>query len=148
MRGTVRFPALLCFTALLCACSGPGPQSAQVPAGEHYRITKDASWNGSLKDLASQTAANIVLKYRGAKLLRADPFPACTGEAGLQTFTLPGKGGAAQILRVAFTQWSGPAVTVIYERPRSSPDSKEAVDAMTRSLCTSGAPAKPLPPAR
>lgn len=119
-----------------------------MPAGQQYRITQDASWSGSLKELASQTAANVVLKYEGAKLLRADPFPGCTGEAGLQTFAVPGKGGAPQILRAGFTQWNGPAVTVIYKRPRGSPDSREAVEAMTRSLCTSGAPVMPLPPVK
>lgn len=86
--------------------------------------------------MASEVTLNTILRYKSAKLLKAEPFPACPGEAGRQTFRLPTARGPA-LLQVAFTQWTGTAVTVSYERPAAEPDRAEATDAMRRSVCSS-----------
>lgn len=89
---------------------------------------------------------NVVLQHKGAKFLKADPFPACPGEAGLQTFSVSGPGGE-DVLRVAFTQWNGAALTASYQRPRSDTDDPKALDAMTRTVCTAPAGVQKFPAA-
>lgn len=165
MRGHERLAASLFCAAALAACGGHGSPQPAHPDGwkaqsgaalawvapedprERYTASRDPGWNGSLKDLSSQVATNIILQYKGARLVRTDPFPACPGEAGVQTFALSGFHGH-EVLRAAFTQWSGPAVTIIYRRPGELPDDKAAVDAMTRAVCTPGAGPQALPPAK
>lgn len=145
--------AACCCAALLTACAGSGAGPAH-PDGwtlqgqgataywtdpqhpqERYSATRAANANGTLSDLASQVATNTLLRHRGAKLTKAVPFSACPGEAGLQTFTLPTPQGPA-VLQVAFSQWSGAAITASYRRPAKAPDDKRALDAMRRSVCT------------
>lgn len=165
MRGHDRLAASLLCAAALAACAGQGRSQPAHPDGwkaqsgaalawvapedprERYTASRDPGWNGSLKDLSSQVAINIILQYKGARLLRTDPFPACPGEAGVQTFALSGTRDR-DVLRVAFTQWNGPALTIVYRRPGGLPDDKAAVDAMTRAVCTAGAPPQALPPVK
>jgi hypothetical protein len=65
---------------------------------------------------------------------KAEPFAPCPGEAGLQTFTVPGK--PPQLLRVAFTQWNGTEKIASYERPAKASDDPAAMDQLRRTVCT------------
>lgn len=96
---------------------------------------RTATSTGSLSDLASQVTTDTLLRNRGAKLLKAQPFAPCPGEAGEQTFTLSGPQGA-QVLRVGFTQWNGRTTVVSYRRPARAGDDPQALEAMRRSLCS------------
>lgn len=90
---------------------------------------------GSLSDLASQVTTDTLLRHRGAKLQKAEPFPPCPGEAGVQIFALPGP--APAVLQVAFTQWNGTEKIATYQRPAKSPDDPSALDALRKTVCTS-----------
>lgn len=98
-------------------------------------MTQKANPGGSLSDLASQITTDTLLRYRGAKLQKAEPFAACPGEAGEQTFTVPRAAGPA-VLHVAFTQWNDNEKVASYERPAKAPDDPAAMDALRRSVCT------------
>lgn len=152
--------ALACAT-LLSGC-GQGAQGAAAhPDGwqakgklwidpqnprEQYSIVSNPNSSLSLSDLASQVTTDALLSHKGARLLRADRFPACPGEAGLQTFLVRASGGT-DVLRIAFTQWSGTAVVASYQRPSPTPDDPAAVSAMTRAVCSAVVGAPTLPPA-
>jgi len=125
---------LLCATAL-CSCSGSGAQQFTARPGEHYSLTRKATSNGSLSDLASQVTMDTLLGHKGAKLLEAQPFKACPGEAGEQTFRLPAASGAA-VLHVGFAQWNGKTTIVSYQRPAGAADDPRAMEAMRHELCS------------
>lgn len=147
--------ALLLGASALSACGGqPGPHYQGHPDGwksqgggantvwysptdprEQYVVTSNPNANGTLKDLASQVTTNTILRHKGAKFVKAEPYPICPGEAGMQTFTMQGPKGP-EILRVAFTQWNGAALTASYQRPENKPDDRRALAAMTSTVCT------------
>jgi hypothetical protein len=151
MRGlNVTLAALVC-AAMFTACGGSGgsphPQgwtghgqgasaywTNPQHADERFSTTSTSNPNASLKDLASQVTTDTLLRYRGAKLLRAEPFPPCPGEAGWQSFAVPAAHGR-RILHVAFTQWNGTAKTASYQRPADLPDDPSAITAMGRLVC-------------
>ncbi len=156
MRGYATTGVLVACAALLSACGGqPGPHYQAHPNGwtqrsrgsaapvwvdpkdprQQYVTTSTANSTGTLKDLATQVLTNALLSHKGAKLIRADAFPGCPGEAGIQTFRLPTPQGE-ELLRVAFTQWNGAALTASYRRPMASPDDGNALDAMAHTVCT------------
>lgn len=156
MRGAERALAALCCAALLSGCGGgSGGRGPAHPAGwiahgqgagasftspqhsdQRYSVTSSANANATLGDMASQITMNTLLRYRGARLVKAEPFPSCPGEAGRQTFRRVTPHGQA-LLQVAFTQWSGKAVIASYERPASAPDDPAALEAMRASVCSS-----------
>lgn len=135
--------ALAIGVVVLGGCSNrTGPTS---PAG--WRTTGNGTWSnpaspaqsltistqsfsGTLQDLASLTTVNVVQKYRGARFSGATTFAPCPGEAGLQTFRQGGKN-----LQVAFSVWSGQAITVVYSKPASLSDDKAALQAMAGNVC-------------
>ncbi len=148
--------AALLGVALVAACGGqPGPHVQAHPDGwtqqshgkgnpvwfnpkaprEQYSTASNPHFSGTLQNLASAITTNTLLSHKGAKFVRSDPFPACPGEAGIQTFRIPGTKGE-DVLRVAFTQWNGAALTASYQRPISSPENTDALHAMTRTVCT------------
>lgn len=147
--------ALLLGAVALSACGGqPGPHYQGHPDGwksegsgantvwfsptdprEEYTATSNPNANGTLKDLASQVTTNVILRHKGAKFVKAQPYPTCPGEAGMQTFTINGPKGE-DILRVGFTQWNGAALTASYQRPANKPDDRRALEAMTSTVCT------------
>lgn len=154
MRGVRILTAAVIAALALSACGGePGPHTRAHPDGwtsqggantvwtnpsdprEEYTIKSNPNATGTLKDLASTVTTNVLLRHKGSKFVRADLFPGCEGEAGLQTFTMSGPKGR-DILLVAFTQWNGAALTVSYQRPAGTPVSKQALDAMTKTVCT------------
>lgn len=119
--------------ALLAACGGSGGQAFQPRPGQHFAVKQTPSAGRSLGDLASQVTTDTLLSRRGAKLRKAEPFPPCPGEAGEQTFTLPG----GDVLQIAFTVWNGTAKTAAYQRPARASDDPAAIDALRRVVCTS-----------
>jgi ABC-type glycerol-3-phosphate transport system substrate-binding protein len=148
----LRLAALSC-AALLSACAGSGGAGSAHPDGwaaqgrgasavwvdpqnprERFDVQSSTA-DGSLSDLASAVTTNTVLRHKGARLVRAEPFPACPGEAGWQTFALKTPGGLA-VLHVAFTQWNGSQVVASYQRPANLPDDPRAVDALRRDVCS------------
>jgi hypothetical protein len=136
--------ALLAFGAL-AACSSSSARPAgwrPIPGakggwttgtGTNTQIYLYArrSFAGTLQDLASQETINVLLRYRGARLLRSDPFGPCPGAAGVATFTLQG----ARVLERGFSVQNGQAVEVSYLRPASAPPDAAATAAMRGALC-------------
>ncbi|HEV2260898.1 MAG TPA: hypothetical protein VGR69_01245 [Candidatus Rubrimentiphilum sp.] len=140
MRGVV---ALTICTLVLTGCGNrTGPTFPQGwkqsgngtwvnPASPMQWLTISSQpFSGTLKDLASQTTINVVLRNRSAHFTGANTFSPCPGEAGLQTFRQDGK-----ILQAAFSVWNGQAVTVVYSRPASAADDKAALAAMAGNVC-------------
>ena len=125
---------VLCASALY-SCGGSGARNFTARPGEQFTVTRKPTSNGSLSDLASQVTMNTLLGHKGAKLLKAEPFKACPGEAGEQTFRLPASSGPA-LLHVGFTQWNGKTTIVSYQRPASGTDDPQAIEAMRRELCS------------
>jgi hypothetical protein len=131
MRGAKRLLAAICGVAVLAGCGGG---SGAPPPG--VTIAKSPNYPGTLSDLASQVTTDVVLRHKGARLLKAEPYPPCPGEAGLQTFSASA-GGRRTVLQVAFTQWTGTAVTASYERPAGAPVDPAAQRALQRAVCSS-----------
>lgn len=139
-----------CAVLLASCASGGGPvhPAGWTPRGagaakiwtdpthpqERFGTTARASATGTLGDLASQVTTDTLLQHRGAKLLKAQPYPACPGEAGLQTFSLKTREGPAR-LEVAFTQWNDQAKTAWYRRPAGQPAQAAATQAMSKAVC-------------
>jgi hypothetical protein len=136
--------ALLAFGPL-AACSRPSPQPAgwqPIPGAKSGWTTGTAantqiyqyakrSFGGTLQDLASQETINVLLRYRGARFLRSDPFGPCPGAAAVATFKLEG----ARILERGFSVQNGQAIEVTYLRPASAPPDAAATEAMKGALC-------------
>lgn len=119
---------------MLTACAGGGGAFTARP-GEYFMMKRTANSSGTLSDLASQVTTDTLLHNRGARLLRAEPFPPCPGEAGDQTFTVTTPHGPA-LLRVAFTQWNGTTTIASYERPAKATDDPDAMKALRRAVCS------------
>lgn len=131
---------------LLAACSSASP----APQGWHPVPGSSAGWTsgtgssaqtyyyakksfgGTLQDLASQQAVNVVLRYRGAKLQSSDPFGPCPGLAAVASFKL----GETKLLQQGFAVQSGQAVQVTYIRPAGQPVEPAVAAAMKRVLCS------------
>jgi hypothetical protein len=127
--------ALCGYAAMLASCAGSGGREFKARPGERFTVKQSPTSSGSLSDLASQVTTDTLLGYKGAKLLGAQPFAPCPGEAGEQTFTLQTGQGPA-VLHVAFTQWNGKTTVASYQRPAKAPDDPQAMDALRRGVCT------------
>lgn len=103
--------------------SGKGAQS--------YTLDR-RDFTGTLQDLASAEATNVVLKRRGAKFDRSDVFGPCPGQAALVRFSLPN----GRLLQEGLAVLNGRAVVAGYERPASAQDDPAALQALERALCT------------
>jgi hypothetical protein len=158
MRGYL----IMACALLLTACGGQGGAGAQAhpdgwqskggawidpqdPRQRFASTSKQNAANLTLGDLASQVTTDMLLSNKGARMLRADRYPGCPGEAGLQTFAVRAP-GETEVLRVAFTQWNGTIVTTTYRRPSAALDDPAAVTALTRSVCSAVAGTPTLPP--
>ena len=134
--------------ATLVGCAGGSPQPAgwqPVPgtpnawttglgsAAQRYSYEKKA-FPGTLQDLASQQAINVVLRNRGAKLERSDVFAPCPGMAAIAYFQL----GKDRKLDQGFAVQGDNAVIVTYIRPAAAPTDPNVSRAMERALCTTG----------
>lgn len=149
---------------LLSSCGGQNPAGGQPhPDGwraeaqgkstawvdpkdprQRYAVASNPNQTATLGQMGARVTIDTLLTHKGAKLLKTTPYPGCPGEAGLQSF-LTAK--ADQVLRIAYTQWSGKAVTAVYIRPGSLPDDPAAVNALTRAVCSAVSGAPTLPPA-
>lgn len=130
---------------MLAACSGSSPKPAgwQPIAGTQGGWTTGTgantqiylyatrSFGGTLQDLASQEAVNVLLRNRGAKFQGSDPFAPCPGAAAVATFKLPG----SRVLERGFSVQNGQTVEVTYVRPAGAPADAAATEAMKGALC-------------
>lgn len=95
-------------------------------------LVSSASFDGTLKDLASQTTTDIILrrqvKYRGGV-----PFSRCPGEAGLQTFESAKP--PATVVEAAFSVQNNKRILAEYIRPASERDDPAAIDALAANVC-------------
>jgi hypothetical protein len=96
--------------------------------------------------MSARVTIDTLLTHKGAKLLKSGAYPGCPGEAGLQSFRAVEPKGD-RIMRVAYTQWSGNAVTAVYVRPERVPDDPAAVSALTHAVCSAVPSVPTLPPA-
>ena len=132
--------------AALAACSGRGslaPDGWQPVGGAPDAWTKGAGpaqqrytyvkrpFAGTLQDLASREAVDVVLQHRGAKFRSSDVFAACPGQAAVAVFT-----EGTRTLKEGFATQNGMAAMVTYERPSSAPDDSAVERAMQAALCT------------
>jgi hypothetical protein len=129
----------------LAACSSPSTApSGWQPTGsvqdawhrgsggslQSYAFTV-RSFSGSLPDLASQVAIDVVLQHRGAKLRSSNPLGPCPGAAGLAIFTLP----EGQTIEEGFAVHDGQARRAIYARPSAASADPAVETAMQNLLC-------------
>jgi hypothetical protein len=131
-----------------------GWESRRTPSGtvwvdphqtqQRFAAGSAGNATGTLADLGAKITVDTLLAHKAAKLIRAMPYPGCPGEAGLQAFTVSGSGGR-RVLRIAYSNWGGNAVTAAYERPVAASDEPEAVEALSRAVCTAVVTAT-LPP--
>lgn len=89
------------------------------------------SFGGTLQDLASQEAVNVLLRYRGAKFRGSEPFAPCPGAAGVATFRLEG----SRVLQRGFAVQNAKAIETTYLRPAAAPVDAAATEAMKAALC-------------
>jgi hypothetical protein len=99
-------------------------------APHDYFTAASSPYDGTLKDLASQTTTDMVLTNK-AKLVSAAPLPQCPALAGLQVFTLRGGFRA----KVAFAVRDGKRIQAQYIRPAPEPDDPAAIDALAANVC-------------
>ena len=126
---------------LLAACSAtPAPAGWQPKPGasglwasasgtQTYSYTR-RSFGGSLQDLASQEAVNVVLRNRGSHFIKSDVFKPCPGMAAVANFSY-----GNDVIDEGFAVQSGQAVLVAYTRPKDSPVDPAAENAMEKALC-------------
>ncbi|MGC1379995.1 MAG: hypothetical protein WA814_03085 [Candidatus Baltobacteraceae bacterium] len=132
-----------CASIAACAGSSAAPKGWQPmpgasttwtngtgPNAQTYAYSR-VSFAGSLQDLASQVAIDVVLHERGTRLQHSQPFAACPGIAGLATFKAPG----GKTLAEGFAVRDGEAVRVRYVRRSSDPSEASAEQAMQAALC-------------
>jgi hypothetical protein len=93
-------------------------------------VTKRA-FSGTLQDLASQEAVNVVLREHGAKFLKSNVFTPCPGMAAIAYFTL----GPSQLLEEGFAVQGDQAVLARYTRPVGAAPDPAVSTAMERALC-------------
>ena len=97
---------------------------------ETFRIAA-GPFDGTLKDLASQTTTDVILQQQ-VKYRSGVPFSPCPGEAGLQTFaSVP----PAKVVQAAFSVQNGRKVVAEYIRPVQKPDDAAATAALAANVC-------------
>lgn len=143
-KGLLKIAALTVLVAGLAACNGGsmGPDGWQAAAGSTTQWTKTAggaaqqysldekTFGGSLQDLASQQAINVVLQNKGAKFKRSDIFDPCPGRAALATYESP-----SVTIQQGISVIGGNSVIVTYTRPKGSTADPAVAAAMEKALC-------------
>ncbi len=129
---------------LLAGCATPslapagwqplaGAQTAWTSGGgsraQSYVYLK-RRFEGSLNDLASQEAVNVVLRHTGARFVASAPFKPCPGQAAVATFRV-----GATLLAQGFAVENGDAVEVTYVRPNHAAFDPVVRTAMIHALC-------------
>lgn len=112
----------------------PGSSDAWTRGGgaarEEYSYSQK-SFSGTLQDLASAVAIDVLLRNRGAKLRRSNPFSPCPGAAGVATFSL----GGGKTLQEGFAVRDGRAVRTLYTLPSGAKPDPNVTAAMQNVLC-------------
>jgi len=129
-----------CLLLAACASSTPSPAGWQPKPGATGLWTSSAGdqtysyshrpFTGTLQDLASQEAINVVLRYKGSHFVRSVVFTPCPGMAAVASFTYGGN-----LLEEGFGLQNGQAVLVAYVRPKDQPSDVAADAAMEKALC-------------
>ncbi len=112
----------------------PGASGAWTnPSGSQEYHYSRAGFGGTLQDLASRVAIDVVLHEHGAPgaRLQSTPFAACPGVAGLATFKVAG----GKTLTEGFAVHDGEAVRVRYIRRSTEEFDAAAEQAMQAVLC-------------
>lgn len=136
----------LALSATLAACSHasatapsgwqplPGPSGAWTNGNganaATYALTR-RPYGGTLQDLASTVAIDVLLHHRGARLVGSVPFRPCPGAAGVATFTVP----RGRRLDEGFAVRDGTSIRTSYERPAATPEDQGVLEAMRNALC-------------
>ena len=130
---------------VLTACSGASPAPKgwiAVPASSYawsqgrgagrqeYSYSRKR-FPGTLQDLASAVAIDVLLHNRGAKLRSSEPFAPCPGAAGIATVALPG----GKTLREGFAVRDALAVRTVYALPAAVQPDPNVQVAMQSVLC-------------
>jgi hypothetical protein len=113
---------------------GQGATAAWVDPAGHQRYWTSTRSTGAttLKDLSAEVASDTVLSVHGARMNDVEPLPSCPGEAGVQTYRLPG----GDVLEVAFGLYQGQALLAYYRRPARLQPSPAALKATASTVCT------------
>jgi hypothetical protein len=88
-------------------------------------------FSGTLQDLASAVAIDVLLHNRGAKLRSSEPFAPCAGAAGVATVGLPG----GKTLQEGFAVRDALAVRTVYALPAGAQPDPDVQAAMQNVLC-------------
>jgi hypothetical protein len=99
-------------------------------AREEYSYSR-RPFSGTLQDLASAVAIDVLLHSRGAKLRSSEPFAPCPGAAGIATVALPG----GTTLREGFAVRDALAVRTVYALPAAAQPDANVQAAMQSLLC-------------
>lgn len=141
--------AIMLFT-LLTACGGGGGGTpsgwkliAKDAGGTTYQdpsnaqrtltVSNPVPYGGTIKDLSTKLTIDTVLHEPGSKMLQATMFPPCPGEAGLLIFE---RAKPAERIEIAFTQWSGKAVSATYRGPAGQKPGKTVIRRMRSAVCS------------
>jgi hypothetical protein len=86
---------------------------------------------GTLPDLASAVAIDVLLHNHGAKLRSSEPLAPCPGAAGVATVRLSG----GKTLQEGFAVHDAWAVRTVYTRPAAAQPDPSVEAAMQNVLC-------------
>jgi len=113
----------------------PGPSPAVWTTGKGVSMQEydyaSKPYTGSLQDLASLEAVDVVLHRHGAKFTGSDVFAPCPGQAAVATFAY----GKDRMLLQAFAVQRGQAVLITYIRPKNIDIDPEVHTALDSALC-------------
>jgi hypothetical protein len=113
----------------------PGPSPAGWTTGtgaaqQEYDYQRKP-FTGTLQDLASLQAVDVVLHRHGAKFTSSDTFAPCPGQAAVATFAY----GKDRTLLQGFALQSGQAVLITYIRPKNTDIDPEVRTVLDSALC-------------
>jgi hypothetical protein len=130
---------------VLAACNGASPapkgwtavegssdawSRGQRAARQEYSYSR-RRFPGTLQDLASAVAIDVLLHNRGARLRSSEAFAPCPGAAGVATVSLP----AGTTLREGFAVRDTMAVRTAYVLPAAAQPDPNVQIAMQNVLC-------------
>jgi hypothetical protein len=99
-------------------------------AGQEYSYSRKR-FMGTLPDLASAVAIDVLLHNHGAKLRSSEPLAPCPGAAGVATVRLSG----GKTLQEGFAVHDAWAVRTVYTRPAAAQPDPSVEAAMQNVLC-------------
>jgi len=139
---TVRIAAVAFACLGLAACAwGVGHPEGWTAAsanswtkdGQTYSVATQA-FDGTITDLANQETVDMLLRAKGAKFVRSDPYPDCPGLGALMTFGQTTAQGSFALLE-AFVIRDSTATLITYKRPAAQAQDPAAMAAMRSAIC-------------